>query len=212
MKSLKEKANYLLKALIKTYPDAKIALEYKKNDPWQLLVVVALSAQTTDKKVNEISPALFEQFKNIKDFAKATPKEIEPFIKTLGLYKGKAKNLHLAAKKILEEFDGKVPSNRKQLESIPGVGSKTAAVILSNGFNIPAIAVDTHVGRVSRRLGLTQNHNPEKVEKDLCALWPKSKWISAHHTLILHGRNICLARKPKCAICPLDTICPKIGV
>lgn len=205
-------ANFVVRELDKTFPGAKIELNYAKNDPWQLLVVVALSAQTTDKKVNEISPALFERFKTVKDFAHALPADIEPYIKSIGLFRNKAKNLVLAAKKVIETFDGVVPKSREQLESIAGVGKKTSAVIVANAFNIPAIAVDTHVSRVSKRLGLTTQSDPNKIEADLTSLFPRDKLITAHHALIFHGRRICLAKKPHCSICPLNKRCPRIGV
>lgn len=208
----KKLAGFVLKKLSAAFPDAKIELEFDENDPWQLLVVVALSAQTTDKKVNQISKALFARFKNVRDFAKAKPSDIEPYIKSIGLYRNKAKNLVLAAQKLLKDFAGVVPQDRAQLETLAGVGKKTSAVIVANAFDIPAIAVDTHVARVSRRLGLTEESDPNKIEKDLTAIFSTRNLIDAHHTLILHGRRICVARKPHCSVCPLNTKCPRIGV
>jgi endonuclease III len=205
-------ANYVLKTLKKTFPHAKIELDYNKNDPWQLLVVVALSAQTTDKKVNQISSALFNRFKTMEDFFTAKPEEIEPYIKSIGLYRNKARNLIKAAEQILKNFNGKVPKDRKQLETLAGVGKKTSAVIVANAFNIPALAVDTHVARVSQRLGLTKETNPDKIEKELTQLFTKKDLLVAHHTLIFHGRRICIAKKPRCSICPLLDKCPRIGV
>jgi endonuclease-3 len=212
MQTLKSKANYFLKKLIKAYPDAATELNYDKNDPWQLVVVVSLSAQTTDKAVNQISPALFKRFKHVADFAQAQPQDVEPYIKTLGLYRNKAKNLCLAAQKIVKLFGGTVPQSRELLESLAGVGKKTSAVIVANAFNIQAIAVDTHVARVSFRLGLTQSHNPEIIEKELTALFQKNMLTKAHITLIFHGRRVCLARKPLCSVCPVNDRCPKEGV
>jgi endonuclease-3 len=212
VKNKKSRAQDFLDQLVKAYPDAQIELDYKKNDPWQLLVVVSLSAQTTDKKVNEISPALFKKFKNIKAFADASPEEVEPYIKTLGLYRNKAKHLVLAAQKILMDFAGKVPSDRARLESLAGVGKKTAAVVVANAFHQPAIAVDTHVARVARRLGLTTAVNPDKIEAELTCLWPGPMLLKAHHTLIIHGRVTCIARKPKCNVCPVTSTCPRVGV
>lgn len=212
MTTLKEKAEYFLKKLVKAYPDATIELDYKKNDPWQLLVVVSLSAQSTDKKVNEISPALFKKFGSIEAFAKAKPETIEPYIKHLGLYRNKAKNLVLAAQKIIADFSGHVPKSREELLTLAGVGKKTSAVIAANAFGTPALAVDTHVARVTRRLGLTKEIDPNKIESALTKLWSKSELLKAHHTLILHGRRICVARRPKCEICPVNDVCPKIGV
>jgi endonuclease-3 len=213
--TIKEKkafADYVLTQLTKTFPHADIELKYKKNDPWQLLVVVALSAQTADKKVNLISPALFARFRSVQDFAHATPKEIEPYIKSIGLYHNKARNLVLAAQKIVSDFAGKVPKTRELLETLPGVGKKTSAVIVANAFNIPAIAVDTHVARVSQRLGLTTHTDPHKIEEELTALFHQKDLLLAHHVMIFHGRRICIAKKPRCSICPLYKTCPKKGV
>lgn len=211
-KDLIKLAAYYLEILQKTFPDAKIELNYDKNDPWQLLVVVSLSAQSTDKKVNEISPCLFNRFKTVYDFAQANEEEIAFYIKKLGLYRNKAKNLKLAALKVIKDFNGQIPKTRNLLETLAGVGKKTSAVIVANAFNTPAIAVDTHVARVSYRLGLTKNTNPDKIEKDLCSLIPSKLWLIAHHTFIIHGRRICLAKRPKCLNCPLNNSCLKIGI
>lgn len=208
----KAKAQAFLKRLEAVYPDAHIELDYDKHDPWQLLVVVSLSAQTTDKKVNSVSPALFARFKNVYDFAHAKPHEVEPYIKTLGLYRNKARNLILAAQKVIEQFHGIVPRDRKLLESLAGVGKKTSAVIVANAFNEPAIAVDTHVARVSYRLGLTKNTNPDKIEADLMKLFAPKDYLKVHITLIFHGRRICFARKPYCSTCPVNDECPRHGV
>lgn len=210
--SLKKKAHDILQILIAYYPNASIELAYDQDDPWQLLVVVALSAQTTDKKVNTVTPALFKRFKNVYEFAQAEPQEIEPYIKSIGLYRNKAKNLVLAAKKLVNDFNGQVPRDRKDLETLAGVGHKTSAVIVSNAFNEPAIAVDTHVARVSYRLGLTNNTDPKKIEQDLTKLFLKKELIKAHITLIFHGRRICFARKPMCSICPVNILCKKKGI
>lgn len=208
----KARALAILKVLKKTFPDAEIELNYDKSDPWQLLVVVALSAQTTDKKVNQISKALFERFKTVYDFARSSPSEIEPYIKSIGLYRNKAKNLVLAAKKVVESFGGEVPKTREELESLAGVGQKTSAVIVSNAFHIPALAVDTHVARTTRRLGLTKCTSPSKIEEELTELFGPKHLLDAHHTLIFLGRRICLAKKPRCSTCPLLPLCPQIGV
>ena len=207
--SLKKFATYCLSILQKSFPDAHIELNYDKQEPWQLLVAVCLSAQSTDKKVNEVTPALFNKFKTINNFANADILDLEAHIKILGLYKNKAKNLKLAAQQILTKFNGQVPNNRADLETLAGVGKKSSAVIVANAFNIPAIAVDTHVARISQRLGLSKNTNPDKIEEDLSRLWPSNLWLIAHHTLIFHGRRICFARKPNCLGCPLNNVCPK---
>ncbi len=210
--SLKNKALTIIQSIIKAYPDAKIELSYDHKDPWQLLVVVALSAQTTDKKVNQISPTLFKRFTKVTDFAKVSGEDIEPYIKTLGLYRNKAKHLALAARQIINNFAGHVPKDRQSLESIAGVGKKTAAVIIANAFNIPAIAVDTHVSRIAQRLGLTKEKNPDKIEIELTKLLPKHLLLKAHHAMIIHGRRVCLARKPRCEKCVVSNLCPRIGL
>ncbi|MEI6791231.1 MAG: endonuclease III [Myxococcaceae bacterium] len=202
-------ALYFLDAICARFPEAEIELCFDKKDPWQLLVAVALSAQTTDKAVNKVTPALFEAYPTVREFAQTTPEEIEPFVKTLGFFRNKSKNLVLAARMIMKEFGGEIPKERALLESIPGVGPKSAAVIIANAFGVPAIAVDTHVGRVARRLGLTKNTDPSKVEADLTKLFPKERLLEAHHAFIFHGRRICHARKPNCIECPVLTKCPK---
>lgn len=211
-KSLKQNALYFLDKISAHYPDAKIELCFDETDPWQLLVAVCLSAQTTDVAVNKVTPALFKRFKNVYDFAKAQAEDVEPYIKSLGFFRNKAKNLVAAARMVVENYGGQVPAVRQELEKIPGVGPKSAAVIVANVFGEPAIAVDTHVGRIARRLGLTKNTDPNKVEADLTNLFPKERLLEAHHALIWHGRRICFARKPKCDICPVNDRCPRIGV
>jgi len=208
----RQKALKILDKLCQHFPDAKIELNYNPQDPWTLLVAVALSAQTTDVAVNKVTPALFAQFKNVEAFAKATPEEVEPYIKTLGFFRNKSKNLVKAAQKIVQEFHGQIPQKREMLETIPGVGAKSAAVIIANAFGVQAIAVDTHVMRVSQRLGLTKQTDPSKIEKDLTKLLPKDHLLEAHHTFIWHGRRICFARKPLCSKCPVNDLCPRIGV
>lgn len=205
----KSLAKLVMKILAKTHPNASIALTYNRDDNWQLLVVVMLSAQTTDKKVNEISPRFFAHFKTIYEVAHAQPHDIEPYIKSIGLYKNKSKNLISAAQKIIHDFNGQIPMTRDDLEKLPGVGKKTSAVVVAHAFNQPAIAVDTHVSRVARRLGLSIAKNPHKIEEDLMSIIDPKLWILAHHLFIFHGRHICSARKPKCMICPLSELCPR---
>lgn len=208
----KKLALQYLDAISDEFPDAEIELCFAAGDVWQLLVAVSLSAQTTDKKVNEATAGLFKAFPKMADFAVAEPEDVMPYIKTLGFFRNKAKNAVMAARMIIEDFDGVIPSDRKLLESIPGVGPKTAAVIIANAFGQQAIAVDTHVGRIARRLGLTKEMDPNKVERDLTRLFPTDRLLDAHHALIWHGRRICHARKPICSICPVSKVCPKIGV
>lgn len=208
----KQRALTLLERLIKRFPNASIELEFKEDDPWQLLVAVCLSAQTTDKQVNRVTPALFAAYPTVIAMAQAQPADIEPYVHSLGFFRNKARNLVLAARALVQEHNGQVPRSRKQLQQLPGVGPKSAAAIVSNAFGEQAIAVDTHVGRIARRLGLSQSQNPNRVEADLTALLPKHKLLQAHHTLIWHGRRICHARKPACKLCPVQTLCLRVGV
>ena len=206
----KARALRILDALVERFPDARCELDH--DGPWQLLVAVVLSAQATDVSVNKVSPALFAAFPTVLDFARAEPGDVEPYIQSIGLFRNKAKNIVGAARKIVEEHDGVVPAAREALEALPGVGAKSAAVLIANCFGVPAIAVDTHVGRVSRRLGLTRHTDPDKVETQLTALWPRERLLQAHHTLIFQGRRICESRKPHCSACPVAADCDKVGV
>src|SRR5690606_6376560 len=186
-------------------PNAETELNY--NNPFQLLIAVILSAQCTDKRINMVTPALFERFPTPQSLADVTPDVVFDYIKSVSYPNNKAKHLVGMAKLLVEEYEGKVPSELKDLIRLPGVGRKTANVIMSVVFNLPAMAVDTHVFRVSRRLGLTSGKTILAVEKDLVKNLPESKIFIAHHWLILHGRYICVARKPKCEICPLSFFC-----
>lgn len=207
-----ERALRILDGLAERFPEAKIELDYRHEDPWQLLVAVVLSAQSTDAGVNKVTPALFAALPDVQAFARAAPADVERYIKSLGLFRNKAKSLVGAAQAIVQRHGGRVPAERALLEELPGVGKKSAAVIVANAFGEPAIAVDTHVGRVSKRLGLTQQDDPWKVEQDLTALLPRARLLEAHHTLIWHGRRICHARKPACDQCPVEKWCLKVGV
>jgi endonuclease-3 len=200
----------ILDGLCARFPDARCELDH--DGPWQLLVAVVLSAQATDVSVNKVTPSLFAAFPTVQAFAAVDADAVEPFIKSIGLYRNKAKNVVAAARRIVNDFAGVVPPAREDLESLPGVGSKSAAVIIANCFGVPAIAVDTHVGRVSRRLGLTKQSDPDKVEMELTALWPRDRLLQAHHTLIFQGRRICDARKPRCSECPVAADCKKVDV
>jgi endonuclease III len=206
----KREALYYLNKITGEYPDAVIELDYR--EPWELLVAVVLSAQCTDKKVNEATPCLFAAFPDVRAFARASAEEVEPYIRTLGLFRNKAKNLVSAARLVVSEHGGEVPSARSALEALPGVGKKSAAVIVANVFGEPAIAVDTHVGRVARRMGLTTSENPDKVELELTALFPRRRLLEAHHAFIWHGRRLCHARRPRCEECPVRRKCPRTGV
>ncbi|HAZ10095.1 MAG: endonuclease III [Omnitrophica bacterium GWA2_41_15] len=197
----------IVKILKKEYPDANIALRFK--DTWQLLVATILSAQCTDVRVNKVTPVLFKKYKTVSDFAKASLKEFEKDIYSTGFYKNKAKGIIGSAKKILNEFNGNVPDTMEGLTSLPGIGRKTSNVILSSGFGIVVgIVVDTHVIRLSGRLGLTENKGPDKIEEDLMKLVPRKDWGIVSHLLILHGRKICKARRPLCSDCAINKLCP----
>jgi endonuclease-3 len=208
----KEKALYFLDGIVGRFPDAVIELDHRAGDPFTLLIAVLLSAQTTDKMVNKVTPGLFAEFPDAAAFAGARPTDIEAHIRRIGLYRNKAKNAVAAAQKILADHAGQVPSDRKSLEALPGVGKKTAAVVVANAFGEQAIAVDTHVARIAQRTGLTREKNPDKIELALSALFPQDRLLEAHHALIWHGRRICHARKPECDDCPVAEGCPRVGV
>jgi endonuclease-3 len=187
------------------HPDALCALEH--SDPFQLFVATILSAQCTDERVNRTTPQLFAKYPDAQALAGADIAELEAIIRPTGFFRNKARNRIGMATALVRLHDGAVPNDFAALESLPGVGQKTANVVLANAFGIPALAVDTHIFRVARRLGLSDANTPEKVEADLCRLFPKSSWIELHHRLIWHGRLVCAARKPKCGECGLAELC-----
>ncbi len=196
--------------LARAMPGARIALHFG-NDV-ELLVAVVLSAQCTDVRVNMVTPALFERFPDAAAYGRARPEALWPFIRSCGLFRNKAKNIVRAMRAIAQEHGGRVPRDRAALEELPGVGRKTAGVVLIHLGASQAFPVDTHVGRVSRRLGLTREENPNKVERDLMALLPEARWGETHQLFVWHGRRTCTARKPACERCPLNDLCPKVGV
>lgn len=200
----------ILCELANLYPDAECALAF--TNPLELLIATILSAQCTDKRVNMVTPALFKRYRTAKDYAKAKPAELENLIRTTGFFRSKAKNIQACCTLLVAKHDGEVPRTLEELVKLPGVGRKTANVVLGNVYGIPGITVDTHVGRLSRRLGLTKHTDPVKVEHALMKLVPQEQWTSFSHELILHGRNVCDARKPNCVRCTLNPLCPKIGV
>lgn len=205
-KARRARAERILDALTRTYPDAASELSWR--GPFELLVSTILSAQTTDAAVNAATPALFERYPDAPALAAATPEEVEPYLRTIGLFRNKAKNVVRAAAMLVERHDGRVPEDFDALLALPGVGRKTANVVSANAFGRPAIAVDTHVGRLARRLGLSRHDDPDRVERDLERLFPRDRWIFLHHALILHGRRVCTARAPDCPACPLAPDCP----
>ena len=192
--------------LEKAYPDAKTALDFR--NPLELLIATILSAQCTDVRVNMVTKDLFKKYKSAADWTKADIKQIESDIKSTGFYHNKALSIKGACTKIIEQFGGKVPDTMEELLQLPGVGRKTANVVLGNAFGKPAIACDTHVIRLSRRLGLSVNTDPVKIEFDLAEIVPQKNWTFFGNMLILHGRNICEARKPRCPDCPIAKFCP----
>jgi len=206
----KKRVRRLLRLLAKLYPETRTALEYRS--PVQLLVATILSAQCTDVRVNRVTPALFKRFPDAAAFAKAKRSDIEEMIKSTGFFRNKARHIQESCRAIVEQFNGEVPRTLDELVKLRGIGRKTANVVLGDAFGVPGITVDTHVGRLSRRLGLTKRTDPEKVERDLMILIPRTVWIPFSHRLIYHGRQVCFARKPKCDECTLAEICPKVGV
>ena len=200
----------IVEKLEQAMPEARIALEYQ--DELQLLVSVMLSAQATDTVVNTVTPALFAKYRTAQDYARASIPELERMIRRIGLYRGKARNVRAAMQRIAREYAGKLPRTREELYRLPGVGWKTAGVVVNHAFGTPALPVDTHVGRVARRLGLTRQEDPDKVEAELSALLPPEKWGRAHQLLIWHGRRTCIARKPHCSRCVVAQECPRVGV
>lgn len=206
MTKKQENALRIYEEIDKLYPNAGCELNYKKY--FELLIAVMLSAQTTDQSVNKVTPKLFKRFPTLKDIAEADISDLEFEIRNLGLYRNKAKNLNLMAKKILTDFSGIIPDNQVELESLPGVGRKTANVYLAEYHHIPRIAVDTHVSRVSIRLGFAKvDSSPVKIENNLMKLYPEQLWIPLHHKLIFFGRYFCTARKPNCKNCPIIQHC-----
>lgn len=208
--ALRRRAAEVLSGLTATYPDARTELAYRT--PFELLVATVLSAQATDVSVNAATPALFAAYPDAHALSLATPEEVEKYIRSIGLYRGKARNLVALAGLLQERHGGVVPNDFAAVVALPGAGRKTANVVLSNAYGFPAIAVDTHVGRLARRLGLSVQTNPDKVELDLQALFPRERWVFLHHALILHGRRVCIARKPLCSACMLQGLCPKVDV
>ncbi|MCF8000365.1 MAG: endonuclease III [Halanaerobiales bacterium] len=187
------------------YPDPETALNYKT--PFQLLIATIMSAQTTDVQVNKVNEELFKKYKTPSDFAKLNVEELQKEIQSIGLYKNKSKYIIETSKMILEDYNGEIPKSRKELTKLPGVGRKTANVVLANAFNQETIAVDTHVFRVANRLGLVHTSNRDQVEQDLMKVVPGDYWTKFHHWLIFHGREVCKARKPRCDECELSSYC-----
>jgi endonuclease-3 len=206
----RKEARAIYRILTKTYPDIHCELDF--TNPLELVVAVVLSAQCTDKRVNTLTPALFKKYQKAKDYAKAPLAEIEEFIYSAGFHHTKARHLKGLGVKLVEEFDGEVPSSLEELITLPGVGRKTANVVLGHAFGIPGITVDTHFGRLSRRFGWTTSQDPVKVEHEVGELIPQKEWTNLSQRMIWHGRRICHSRKPACGACPVAKICPSVGI
>lgn len=201
-----ERVAGILQQLDKLYPAAKCALHHR--NVWELLVATILSAQSTDANVNRVTPALFEKYPTVEAFAALAPEQLEPDIRSTGFFRNKSKSVVGAAKKIVSDFGGKVPDDIDQLLTLPGVARKTANVVLGSWFNkAVGVVVDTHVHRISRRWEFTQHNEPQKIEQDLMKIIPQDRWILFSHQVIHHGRNLCIARKPRCADCPIEPLC-----
>jgi endonuclease-3 len=204
--NLKKKAVKIMDLLNGQYPEVKPALEY--NSAFQLLISTILSAQCTDERVNIVTKTLFKKYRSPRDFIDVSAEELEKEIYSTGFYKQKTKSIKQCCIQLVENHNGKVPNDFSELNKLAGVGRKTASVVAGNAFGIPSIAVDTHVKRLSNLLGLVESNNPEKIEEELKKILPESYWINSSHWLATHGRNVCIARRPKCFECVLSDICP----
>jgi len=203
-------ARAVYRILTKTYPEVRCELDFK--NPLQLIVATVLSAQCTDKRVNLVTPELFKKYRSAKAFAGADIKDLEKLVFQTGFYRAKARHIKGLATKLVTEFDGQVPRTIGELVTLPGVGRKTANVVLGHAFNIPGITVDTHFGRLSRRFGWTTSQDPVKVEGEVGQLIPEKEWTNLSQRMIWHGRRICHSRKPACGVCPIAKICPSVGM
>jgi len=204
-KSKKVKALNIFQELEKLYPDAHCELNY--SNPLELLIATILSAQCTDRRVNEVTKVLFSKCKKLEDYLKLSTEELEEIIRPTGFFRSKAKSIFGAVNAIHQQYQGVVPKTLEELITLPGVGRKTANVVLSNVFAVPGLAVDTHVIRLSNRIGLTTKQDPEKIESELCSFLPPKNWGMFSHLLIFHGRRVCFARKPNCEGCPISNLC-----
>jgi len=205
-----ETVKRVLDILEKEYPDARVTLDFQ--NPLQLLIATILAAQCTDERVNIVTKSLFKKYRTAADFARADLPTLEEEIRSTGFFHNKAKSIIKCCQDILTKFRGEVPRTLEELISLAGVGRKTANIILGNAFGQQAVAVDTHVKRVTHRLGWAKSDDPDKIEFELMEVIPKDRWTMAGHQLVFHGRNVCVAKKPKCSVCPVTKLCPKVGV
>ncbi len=199
----------VLNILEKQYPDARVTLDFQ--NPLQLLIATILAAQCTDERVNQVTKKLFKKYRNAQDYAQADLEELEEEIRPTGFYHQKARSIIECCQMLLQKFRGQVPQSIEELTSLPGVGRKTANILLGNAFGQQAIAVDTHVKRLAYRLGWTKSTDPDKIEFDLQKLIPQQRWTQSCHQLVFHGRQVCLAKKPLCSSCPVSHLCPRLG-
>jgi endonuclease-3 len=206
----KKRARAIYRVLSKSYPDVKCELDF--DSPLQLLIATVLSAQCTDKRVNSVTPALFRRYRNVEDFASAKTSELEKIIRSTGFFRAKARSIKGLSQRIVKEYGGEVPDNLADLITLPGVGRKTANVVLGHAFNTPGLTVDTHFGRLVRRFGWSKELDPVKVEFAIMELIPEKEWTNLSQRLIWHGRRVCHSRKPACGACPLDKLCPSYGI
>ena len=209
-KETRTQARAIYRILVKTYPEIRCELDFK--NPLELIVATVLSAQCTDKRVNTITPAVFKKYKTAKAYAEADIHELEELVFQAGFYRAKARHIKGIGIKLLTEFDGKVPSTLEDLITLPGVGRKTANVVLGHAFDLPGITVDTHFGRLSRRFGWTKDMDPVKVERTVGELIPQAEWTNLSQRMIWHGRRMCHSRKPACGACPVAKLCPSVGI
>jgi endonuclease-3 len=208
--ALPRRARRIVSGLARLYPDARCSLDYAS--PLQLLVATILAAQCTDVRINQVTPSLFARFPDARAFAAADQAELEALVQSTGFFRNKARNIILCCRQLVEQHGGEVPRTMDELVPLAGVGRKTANVVLGNVFGVPGIVVDTHVGRLSQRMGLTRATDPVLIERELMGLIPKRQWISFGHRMIYHGRQVCHARKPLCDGCSLASLCPRVGV
>ena len=200
----------MIDILAKEYPAARVTLDF--SNPLELLVATILAAQCTDERVNRVTQDLFRKYRASADYARADQEKFEEEIRSTGFFRNKAKNILLCCRKLVTQFHGQVPQTLEELTSLPGVGRKTANIILGNAFGKQAIAVDTHVKRVTHRLGWAKSEDPDKIEFELMEVMPPERWTLACHQLVFHGRKICMAKNPQCPVCPVAKYCPRIGV
>lgn len=208
--ALKRRARRINKVLAEVYPYAHAELDFRS--PFELLVATVLSAQTTDVRVNQVTPVLFARYPSPQALAEAEPADIEEIIRPTGFFRAKAKSIHTLAQKIVDEYDGAVPGTLAELVTLPGVGRKTANVVLGNAFGVPGITVDTHFGRLAKRFGWTASEDPVVVERDVMELFEPRDWTMLSHRVVFHGRRVCLARRPACGACAVASLCPSFGV